>query len=104
MKNVQIIDGAANCTYSIYAFTDTEFEKFFPGAGQDIEFINEAFDRIGEREASTMLSEVWKRPIKKPNVIGIHGTLFYGLDKKRKYYPSKSEQDIAGPPHSPSQR
>ena len=27
MKNVQVIDGADNCTYSIYAFTDKEFSK-----------------------------------------------------------------------------
>lgn len=103
MKNVQVIDGASNCTYQIYAFTNSEFESFFPGSGQDIEFIDDAFDRLGEEEASSILMNVWKRPIKKPNAIGIHGTLFYGLDKKKRYYPSKSEKDVEGPPHSPLQ-
>ena len=32
--NVQIIDGATNCTYSIYAFTDEQFALLFPEEGQ----------------------------------------------------------------------
>ena len=47
MKNVQVIDGADNCTYSIYAFTDGEFLKIFPAARQDVEFIEDVLERLG---------------------------------------------------------
>jgi hypothetical protein len=30
MKNIQIVDGAANATYSIFQATDQEFETIFP--------------------------------------------------------------------------
>ena len=38
MKNVQIIDAAQNCAYSIYAIPDDDFVKIFPQEGQDVEF------------------------------------------------------------------
>ncbi len=103
MKNVQIIDGAINCTYPIYAFTGDEFSSIFPAFGQDIEFIDDARDRIGSDKLGKVLKEVWKRPVKKSDVIGIQGTLFYELEEKKKYYPSKSEKDVEGPPNSPLQ-
>jgi hypothetical protein len=40
--------------------------------------------------------------VRKPHAQGIHGTLFYQLDYKKEYYPSKRESDVAGPPHSPA--
>ena len=46
MKNVQVIDGADNCTYDIYQFTDEEFAVVFPGDGQDVEFAEELYDRL----------------------------------------------------------
>ena len=50
MKNIQVIDGASNCSYDIYAVTEEEFHVLFPDAGQDIEFIEDAIDRIGDDE------------------------------------------------------
>jgi hypothetical protein len=38
MKNIQIIDGAANCTFSIFQATEAEFSLLFPAAGQDIQY------------------------------------------------------------------
>lgn len=38
MKNVQVIDGAQNCTFSIFQATDEEFSLVFPEPGQDIEY------------------------------------------------------------------
>ena len=103
MKNVQVIDGAVNCTYPIYAFTDDEFLLIFPAPGQDIEFIDDARKRLGLEKTGETLKGVWKRLVKKPDVVGIHGTLFYELEEKKEYYPSKSEKDVEGPPHSPLQ-
>ena len=38
MKNIQIIDGAENCVYDLFAATDEEFARIFP-IGTDIAFI-----------------------------------------------------------------
>lgn len=103
-KNVQIIDGAMNCTYSIYAFTDEQFALLFPGEGQDVEFIEDTWGRLSPEQRERAFSGAWARPVRKPDAQGIHGTLFYQLDYKKKYYPSKREGDVAGPPHSPAIR
>lgn len=94
MKNVQIIDGAENCTYSIFAFTEKEFKLVFPNAGQDIEFIEDVVERVGDQQVGDMLAPVWERRIDKKKVRGIHGTLFYGLAYKKKYYPTKRDCEM----------
>jgi hypothetical protein len=93
MKHVQIIDGALNCTYSIFAVDDAEFEVLFPN-GTDIEFNDNLFSRLGEAEASQLLARVWARSVEKKSVSGIHGTLFYDLGYKKKYYPTKREREM----------
>ena len=94
MKNVQIIDGADNCTYSIFAFSDEEFATVFPGEGQDIEFIEDVVARIGDKQVGKMLGPVWQRTVDKRDVNGIHGTFFYGLYFKKKYYPTKRDAEM----------
>ena len=49
----------------------------------------------------TAFEGVWDRPAKKSKVNGIHGPLFYQLAFKKEFYPTKSERDVDGPPHSP---
>jgi hypothetical protein len=97
MKNVQVIDEADNCTYSIYAFTDDEFDVIFPESGQNIEFIEDVIQRVGDQEVGKLLAPVWKRVVKKSGVVGIRGTLFYGLSKKKKFYPTKREEEMIVP-------
>src|SRR5262245_6233124 len=94
-RNVQIIDGADNCTYSIYAVTDDEFALLFPALGQNIEFIEDVLQRLGEEGLVALLQPVWQRgEIIKTDADGIHGTLFYGLSHKKKYYPTKKEEEM----------
>jgi hypothetical protein len=94
VKNVQIIDGAENATYSIFQATREEFEQIFPQDGQDIEIIEDYVDRMGKNEASQTLSKLWQRPVHKRDVEGIHGTLYYDYREKSKYLPrSKREID-----------
>jgi hypothetical protein len=93
MKHIQIIDGALNCTYSIFAVEDGEFEYLFPN-GTDIEFNDDLFNRLGEAEASKLLAKIWERPVDKKSVVGIHGTLFYGMDHKKKYYPTRRDSEM----------
>jgi hypothetical protein len=40
------------------------------------------------------MRNVWKRRVKKIDIIGIHGTVFYELSWKKKYYPNKTDDDI----------
>ncbi len=94
MKNIQVIDGANNCSYDIFAMTDDEFKILFPDHGQDIEFIEDAIDRVGDDELAAIMRNVWKRRIKKPDVNGIDGTIFYELFWKKGYYPNKRDDDI----------
>jgi len=94
MKNIQVIDGANNCSYDIFAMTDDEFKILFPDPGQDIEFIEDAIDRVGDDELAAIMRNVWKRRIKKPDVNGIDGTIFYELFWKKGYYPNKRDDDI----------
>lgn len=94
MKNIQIIDGADNATYSIFQATDDEFGTIFPRPGQDIEVVEDYVGRVGNDEASKTLSRLWERPIYKHDVQGIHGTVYYDYKEKAKYLPpSKREID-----------
>ena len=94
LKNIQIIDGAVNAAYSIYQATDEEFEAIFQQPQQDLEIVEDFVDRVGENEASRILTRLWQRPIRKRDVQGIHGTLYYDYKDKSKYLPeSKREID-----------
>jgi hypothetical protein len=93
MKNIQVIDGADNCTYSIYAATEEEFKIIFPADGQDIEFIEDALKR-NSKDVNNALEKVWNRYIEKKDIQGIHGTLFYELENKKQYYPTKKDAEM----------
>jgi hypothetical protein len=96
MKNIQIIDGAENTVYDIFAATDDEFAIIFP-SGQDIAFIEE----VVARNTASMLGEtfknIWMRRLHKNKAMGIHGILFYGLDNKMKYYPTRKDEEASNP-------
>lgn len=94
MKNVQIIDGSDNATFSVFRATDDEFDYLFPGPGQDIELVEDFISRHHEKFASETLRNLWLRPIHKTEVQGVDGTLFYGYSDKRHHLPaSKCEID-----------
>jgi hypothetical protein len=94
VKNVLIIDGAANCEYSIFAMTEDEFTTVFPGDRQNVEFIEDLVDRLGEDGVASLFKSVWQREVRKPDVMGIHGTLFYQLYWKKKFYPTKNDREM----------
>lgn len=54
MKNIQIIDGALNATFSIFQATEEEFAAIFPD-GQDMELAEDLFERLGDEEAGRVL-------------------------------------------------
>ncbi len=93
MKNIQIIDGAINATYSIFQATESEYNIIFPDEC-DMELIEDLIARLGDDETNRVLAPLWERPILKRNAVGIHGTLFYDNDHRRNFRPqSKREVD-----------
>lgn len=94
MKNVQVIDEAINAAYTIFSVTEEEFGLIFPGEGQDIEVIEDMVERLGDDLVGKIMAPVWDREVAKRDVCGIHGTLFYGMPEKRKYYEEKREPVI----------
>jgi hypothetical protein len=94
MKNVQVIDGADNATYSIFRATDEEFQYLFPGEDQDIELVEDFYARFAEKAATEILNNLWLRPVPKGKAVGVDGTLYYGYTAKRAHLPaSKREID-----------
>jgi len=96
MKNIQIIDGAQNCVYDIFAATDEEFSLIFP-SGTDIAFIEEIYARDDEQALDAAFNGIWKRRIKKRDAQGIHGIIFYELPDKMAYYPTRKDEEAANP-------
>jgi hypothetical protein len=78
-KNIQVIDGARNCTYSTFGIDEYNFKLIFPD-NQDIEFIRDFVKRVGKKRARNILDKLFSNPIDKKKVNGIHGTLFYELE------------------------
>jgi hypothetical protein len=97
-RNVQVIDGARNCTYDIFSMPEKDFELMFPGEGQDVEFIEDFIERVGDAEAARVADSMWASRENKKSIGGIHGTLFYELNFKKAYYPSKREDKMTGFP------
>lgn len=94
MKNIQIIDGADNCTYSIYSVSEDDFQIIFPGHGQDIEFASDLDERIRNTPNESLYERLFEKTIEKKQVVGIHGTLFYEMDYKKDFYPIKRESEM----------
>ena len=96
MKHIQVIDGAINCSYDIFAATNSEFSLIFPD-GQDIAFIDEVVARENSTQLEEAFKNIWMRRISKPEVNGIHGTLFYELEAKKQYYPTRRDNEAMNP-------
>jgi hypothetical protein len=96
MKNIQVIDGAENTAYDIFSATDDEFDLIFP-VGQDVAFIDEVMARGPQEALDAAFDRIWKRRIPKKDVIGIHGLLFYELEYKKQYYPTRKDEEACNP-------
>jgi hypothetical protein len=94
MKNIQVIDGAKNCTFSIFQATDEEFNLLFPEGGQEIQFAEDVASWPNQGEINAALARIWNRPIRKRNAQGIHGTLFYELERYKSVYLQKREDGV----------
>lgn len=94
MKNIQIIDGADNATFSLFQATDDEYVELFVD-GTDMDFIEDVVGRLGDDRAGEILKAIWERPVLKRDAIGLHGTLFYNWASRRCHLPTtKREVDL----------
>ena len=66
----------------------------FPNDQQNIEFIEDVTARLNEAECNQLATALWKYPLNKQDVKGIHSTLFYECGYKKEYYPNKYERDL----------
>ena len=104
MKNIQIIDGADNATFSLFQATEAEFAAIFLDE-KEMELIEDVIHRLGKEEASRVIGPIWDRPILKRNAVGIHGTLFYDSEHRREYLPASGrEVDWDSSSLNPAQR
>ncbi|MGA2195995.1 MAG: hypothetical protein ABSH40_12070 [Bryobacteraceae bacterium] len=100
MKNIQIIDGAVNCVYDIFAATEKEFNLIFT-SGTDVAFIDEVVERHDPTRLNLAFSRIWTRRVRKSDVHGIDGVLFYELEIKKKYYPTRRDEGAVNPNGTP---
>jgi hypothetical protein len=97
MKNIQVIDGAVNCVYDIFTATDEEFALIFPD-GHDIAFIDEVYGRhTNDTALNSAFEALWGRRVPKGQAMGIHGLLFYDLEEKKPFYPTRRDEDAENP-------
>lgn len=96
MKNIQVFDAADNAVYDIFQATDDEFDLIFP-SGQDVAFIDEVYERHDASVLDLAFNHIWTRRIPKRDANGIHGLLFYELDHKKIFYPTRKDEDAINP-------
>ena len=94
MQNIQVIDGALNCTFSIFQATDEEFALLIPEPRQDIQYAEDLGTLPRQREIGAALALIWQRPVRKQDAHGIHGTLFYEFERYKKIYREKREEAV----------
>lgn len=72
MKNVEIVDGALNSRFEIYALDDEVFQRLFPEGVEEIylEDLNEALQDDAE-----FWDRVYANEVDRQSVQGIHGIL-----------------------------
>lgn len=94
MKNIQIIDGALNCTFSIFQATDEEFALLLPEPYQNIQYAEDLEGLPRQEEIWPALNRIWERPVRKQDAHGIHGTLFYQLERDKEWCREKREDAV----------
>lgn len=98
MKNIQVVDGAENCVYDIFSISDEDFTIIFP-SGTNIAFIDELYgNRDNKAEVlDIMFNKIWLNRINKNDANGINGILFYEMEYKKKYYPTRKDEEAINP-------
>lgn len=92
MKNIQIIDGAQNSVFEIYAIPDKLFSLIFP-KGTDVAFEKDLLKKFPQQDRR--FKTLYKRRLDKKSIRGIHGTLCLALSASDpKYFPTRREAEV----------
>jgi hypothetical protein len=94
MKNVLVIDGALNCTFSVFQATDEEFALIFPEPMQDMQYAEDLAELSDQAAIDAALGRLRQRPIRRRDANGIHGTLLYELQRYKQWYREKREDAV----------
>ena len=94
MKHIQVIDSADNAVYDVFEASNEDFALVFAN-GTDIAFAEDLDDSSTELRAA--FERIWAKRVPKAKVEGIHGTLFYGLSHKRRFYPTLRDEEAVNP-------
>ena len=62
MKNIQVIDGAQNTTFSIFQATDDEFALLFPEPRQDLQYADHLLALPQQEAVTAALSRILGAP------------------------------------------
>ena len=88
MKHVQIIDGALNSIFEVYAVPDQVFARLFPD-GADVAFADDF------PEDDPVWQGFYANPLDKKTVLGIHGTLhLQGWTEVSRFFPTRKEGEV----------
>jgi hypothetical protein len=49
------------------------------------------------KELNAAFENIWRRRIAKKDAMGIHGLLFYELEDKKVYYPTRRDEEAINP-------
>jgi len=71
MKNIEVVDGALNSRFEIYAIEDAVFERLF-GRADEIYIEDLSLDL---QEDADFWGQVYSRAVERHSVKGIHGIL-----------------------------
>jgi len=96
VKYIQIIDGARNCVYDIFASSDEDHALLFPD-NTDIAFIEDLEARPDWERVGAALTRLWPNRVPKVRAMGIHGMIFYQLPWKRQFYPTLRDEEAVNP-------
>lgn len=96
MKYIQVIDGADNCVYDVFATSDEDYALLFPNH-TDIAFADDLDARPDAPTVAAALERLWLNRVPRVEARGIHGLLFFGLPGKRQYYPTLRDEEAANP-------
>jgi hypothetical protein len=70
----------------------------------DIQYAGDLASLPDQDGVAAALTQIGERPIRKQNALGIHGTLFYQLDRYKAWYPENREDAVASSAVNRAQR
>ena len=60
-------------------------------------FIDEVYARGSKKLLDRAFNAIWGRRVPKSEAHGIHGLLFYELENKKVYYPTRRDEEACNP-------